>query len=89
MIFGIESCLRFERLERKNKGAYELICSCVDQVVNLSVGGDRVRHGLWRAREGGVVQALRDAGRARQTDVFVLGSSLTFDQLSQFKVNEY
>ena len=38
----------------------------------MSVGGDKVSNAVWRAGEGGAVEALGRAGMAVQTDVFVL-----------------
>ena len=36
------------------------------------MGGDRVGNALWRSGKGGAVEALREAGRASKTDVFIL-----------------
>ena len=37
-----------------------------------AVGGDKVNNALWRAREGGAVEALAAAGKAVKTDVFIM-----------------
>ena len=68
---------RFERFtyEGRNNGVRpfaEHILSSADRVAVLGVGGDRVVNALWRAKEGRAVEALRDAGRAEQTDIIIL-----------------
>ena len=64
----------FERFLRGNGVVpfADHVRSCADQVDVLAVGGDRLQNALWRSRQGRAVEALRAAGMAMQTDVFIL-----------------